>query len=283
MFASIRMYQGRSRCENWKESEEKRRKKHVSDAFTERKLNGMMRKKLVWSFGVVILALVGLAIRITYINATSGEKYRRQVLTQSQQQYESRIIPFKRGDILDTNGTILATSEKVYNVILDCRVVNSDPDYVEPTVEAMVSILGLDEDLIREKLTSEETKSSQYQIVQKELSITDKQEFEDYCDTQDKELSDEEKAKRQNIKGVWFEENYLRTYPLNSLACDVIGFTYSGDTADWGIEGYYSDTLTVPTEGSMDIIIPTPTWNRLSSKPRMATAWFLRWMSISRR
>ncbi|HJD13940.1 MAG TPA: cell division protein FtsI [Candidatus Ruminococcus avistercoris] len=202
-----------------------------------------MRKKLVWSFGVVILALVGLAIRITYINATSGEKYRRQVLTQSQQQYESRIIPFKRGDILDTNGTILATSEKVYNVILDCRVVNSDPDYVEPTVEAMVSILGLDEDLIREKLTSEETKSSQYQIVQKELSITDKQEFEDYCDTQDKELSDEEKAKRQNIKGVWFEENYLRTYPLNSLACDVIGFTYSGDTADWGIEGYYSDTL----------------------------------------
>ena len=191
----------------------------------------------------VILALVGLAIRITYINATSGEKYRRQVLTQSQQQYESRIIPFKRGDILDTNGTILATSEKVYNVILDCRVVNSDPDYVEPTVEAMVSILGLDEDLIREKLTSEETKSSQYQIVQKELSITDKQEFEDYCDTQDKELSDEEKAKRQNIKGVWFEENYLRTYPLNSLACDVIGFTYSGDTADWGIEGYYSDTL----------------------------------------
>lgn len=221
----------------------KKTKKHVSDAFTERKLNGMMRKKLVWSFGVVILALVGLAIRITYINATSGEKYRRQVLTQSQQQYESRIIPFKRGDILDTNGTILATSEKVYNVILDCRVVNSDPDYVEPTVEAMVSILGLDEDLIREKLTSEETKSSQYQIVQKELSITDKQEFEDYCDTQDKELSDEEKAKRQNIKGVWFEENYLRTYPLNSLACDVIGFTYSGDTADWGIEGYYSDTL----------------------------------------
>ena len=122
-------------------------------------------------------------------------------------------------------------------------MVNSDQDYVEPTVEAMVSILGLDEDLIREKLTSEETKSSQYQIVQKELSITDKQEFEDYCDTQDKELSDEEKAKRQNIKGVWFEENYLRTYPLNSLACDVIGFTYSGDTADWGIEGYYSDTL----------------------------------------
>ena len=36
---------------------------------------------------------------------------------------------------------------------------------------------------------------------------------------------------------VWFEESYHRTYPLNSLACDLIGFTYSGDTADWGIKG----------------------------------------------
>jgi stage V sporulation protein D (sporulation-specific penicillin-binding protein) len=225
---------------------EKRRrntKRHKKNVFKERKLNIKMRRKLVWSFGVVILALVGLAVRITYINATSGDKYKRQVLTQSQQQYESRVIPFKRGDILDTNGTILATSEKVYNVILDCKVVNSDEDYIEPTVNALVSILGLDEEMIREKLTSEETQSSQYQIIQRELSITDKQEFEDYCNTEGKELTDEEKAQRQNVQGVWFEENYLRTYPLDSLACDVIGFTYSGDTADWGIEGYYSSTL----------------------------------------
>ena len=52
-----------------------------------------------------------------------------------------------------------------------------------------------------------------------------------------------EKAYRANIRGVWFEESYHRTYPLNSLACDLIGFTYSGDTADWGIEGYYSSIL----------------------------------------
>jgi stage V sporulation protein D (sporulation-specific penicillin-binding protein) len=221
----------------------RRNTRHTNNAFTERKLNSRMRRKLVWSFGVVILALVGLAIRITYINATSGDKYRRQVLTQSQQQYESRVIPFKRGDILDTSGTILATSEKVYNVILDCNVVNSNEDYVEPTVNALVSILGLDEDMIREKLTSEETSSSQYQIIQRELSITDKQEFEDYCETEGKELTDEEKTERRNVQGVWFEETYLRTYPMESLACDVIGFTYSGDTADWGIEGYYSDTL----------------------------------------
>ncbi|UWP58499.1 peptidoglycan D,D-transpeptidase FtsI family protein [Ruminococcus gauvreauii] len=202
-----------------------------------------MRKKLVWSFGAVILALVGLSIRITYINATSGERYKKQVLTQSQQQYDSRVIPFKRGDILDKNGTILATSEKVYNVILDCKVVNSNEKYLEPTIKALVEVLGLDEEMVRAKLTDEETKSSQYQILKKELSITDKKDFEDYCDTEEKEMTKDELTERQNVKGVWFEEDYLRTYPLNSLACDVIGFTYSGNTADWGIEGYYSSTL----------------------------------------
>lgn len=224
-------------------SRRRRKRKHTNKAFVERKLNSKMRRKLVWSFGVVILALVGLSIRITYINATSGEKYKKQVLTQSQQQYDSKVIPFKRGDILDTNGTILATSEKVYNVILDCKVVNSDEDFMEPTVKALVTVLGMDEEVIREKLTNDETKGSQYQILRKEVSITDKKEFEKYCDTSSEDLTKEEILERQKVKGVWFEEDYLRTYPLNSLACDVIGFTYSGNTADWGIEGYYSSTL----------------------------------------
>lgn len=221
----------------------KRRTRRIDRAFAERKLNNKMRKKLVWSFGVVILALVGLAFRITYINATSGEKYKKQVLTQSQQQYDSRVIPFKRGDILDKSGTILATSEKVYNVILDCKVVNSSEKYLEPTIKALTEVLGFDEELVRTKLTDEETKSSQYQILKKGVSITDKKDFEDYCDTTEKEMSKEEITERQNVKGVWFEEDYLRTYPMNSLASDVIGFTYSGNAADWGIEGYYSSTL----------------------------------------
>lgn len=41
----------------------------------------------------------------------------------------------------------------------------------------------------------------------------------------------------------WFEEDYRRVYPLNSTASHLVGFTYTGNTADWGIEGYYSSTL----------------------------------------
>ena len=93
-----------------------------------------MKKKLAVLFSLVLLALVGLVARITYINATSGSKYRKQVLSQAQQKYENQTLPAKRGDIYDRNGNILATSNKVYNVILDCLEVNKDQDSVEPTI-----------------------------------------------------------------------------------------------------------------------------------------------------
>lgn len=203
--------------------------------------------KLVWLFGIVVLAFVGLSIRITVINASQGKQYSKQVLSQSQQKYDSRVIPFKRGDITDRNGVVLATSEKVYKVILDCKVVNTKEEYVEPTITALVDVLGLDEETIREKLEDETTKSSQYQILQSNVSINQKKAFEDYTDVSSDEaketLTKEEIAERSNVKGVWFEEDYRRVYPLNSTASHLVGFTYTGNTADWGIEGYYSSTL----------------------------------------
>ena len=203
--------------------------------------------KLVWLFGIVVLAFVGLGIRSTVINASPGKQYSKQVLSQSQQKYDSRVIPFKRGDITDRNGVVLATSEKVYKVILDCKVVNTKEEYVEPTIKALVDVLGLDEETIREKLEDETTKSSQYQILQSNVSINQKKAFEDYTDVSSDEaketLTKEEIAERSNVKGVWFEEDYRRVYPLNSTASHLVGFTYTGNTADWGIEGYYSSTL----------------------------------------
>ena len=166
----------------------------------------------------VLLALVGLAMRITYINASNGDKYRRQVLSQSQQQYTSQVLPAKRGDIYDRNGTVLATSNKVYNVILDCKLVNSDEEYLEPTVQAMVSILGVDETEIRDLLSNEETKDSQYQIIKKAISIDVKKEFEAYENpSEEEQLTEEERTSRNNINGVWFEEDYLRSVSYTHL------------------------------------------------------------------
>ena len=180
-----------------------------------------MSRKLVALFLGVMLVFVALAIDITYVNATKGEKYERQVLSQTQQSYDSRTIPFQRGSITDRNGTILATSEKVYNVILDCKLANTtvkDEEkndthpYVDPTVAALVEYFGLDETDIRDRLTGETTKESQYQVLAREVSMDAKKAFEtyvdEYADKKNKELDENEqaeKAYRANIRGVWFE------------------------------------------------------------------------------
>ena len=210
----------------------------------QQKINHKMRGKLAGLFGTVLLALVCLLGRITYINATNGDKYKKQVLTQAQQKFENDVLPAKRGNIYDRNGNILATSNKVYNVILDCKTVNSDPDYVEPTIRALKEILGIDEEKVRSLLSDSRTSQSQYQILLKQLSMDKKKEFEAYTTVEeDSPLSDTEKKERGNVKGVWFEEDYLRSYPFKSLACDTIGFTLARDVADVGIESYYNSTL----------------------------------------
>ena len=154
------------------------------------------------------------------------------------------MLPAKRGNIYDRNGNILATSNKVYNVILDCKTVNSDPEYAEPTIRALKAILGIDEEKVRSLLSDSRTSQSQYQILLKQLSMDKKKEFEAYTTVEeDSPLSDAEKKERGNVKGVWFEEDYLRSYPFKSLACDTIGFTLARDVADVGIESYYNSTL----------------------------------------
>lgn len=112
-----------------------------------RKFSKTMQRKLVMLFAAIVLAFVFLVGRITYINAASGDKYTKLVL--DQQQYGSRTIPFKRGDIVDRNGTKIATSERIYNVILDMKVMLSKEEYIEPTIQVLEDCFGIAEEDVR--------------------------------------------------------------------------------------------------------------------------------------
>lgn len=213
-----------------------------------RKLTKKMKLKLAGVFGIALLALVSLLVGITIINAKFGNKYTQQVLSQSQQQYTNKTLPFKRGSITDRNGTMLANSVKVYNLILDCKEVNGHETYKEPVKEALETVFGIEDSEIENLLENEETKDSQYQILKKEVTMEEKKSFEEANkvptdEEAKKALGEEELKRRQNVKGIYFEDTYKRVYSLDSLACDVIGFTDAGNTATWGLEGYYNSTL----------------------------------------
>ena len=208
------------------------------------KLSRGMRKKLIVLFTLLVVLLCALIGRLMYINYTSGEKYEKKVL--SLQSYDSVTIPYQRGDIVDKNGTVLATSVAVYNVILDCSVMTSTSTvdgekvqkYLEPTIDALLECFPeLDKGKLYEY--AQDRSDSKYIILLKKLPYDKIQPFVQLQEAVD----DKGKKVNPNIKGVWFEKEYLRSYPFNSLACSVLGFTSSGNVGTIGLENYYNDTL----------------------------------------
>ena len=198
------------------------------------KLNRKMKKKLLLLFGIITCAFVGLVFRLMYIEYTSGDTYTKKVL--SLQSYDSVKLPFQRGNIVDKNGTILATSVAVYNVILDCSVMTSKDEYVEPTINALTQCFS---DLDRNKLEdyAQNSKDNKYIVLKEKLSYDDIQPFVEMQDAVD------DSGNKVNPKGVWFETEYQRKYPLSTLASATVGFVSDGNVGTVGLEKYYDSTL----------------------------------------
>ena len=200
------------------------------------KMSRTMKMKLMVLFSLLVFCLLGLIGRLMYIEYTSGEAYSKKVL--SLQSYDSVTLPFQRGEIVDAKGTVLATSVAVYNVILDCSVMTSDEDYIEPTINALVECFP---DLDKETLEgyAKDKKDSRYIILEKKLPYDQIQPFVEKQDAVD----DDGDKINPFIKGVWFETEYQREYPFGNLASSLIGFTSAGNVGTTGLENYYSDTL----------------------------------------
>ncbi|MBE5885786.1 MAG: cell division protein FtsI [Lachnospiraceae bacterium] len=196
-----------------------------------------MRKKLVILFVMVLLAFVVLGVRLVLINTQKGDEYTHTVL--SQRHYDSITLPYQRGSIVDSKGTTLAVSKKVYNVILDVSVMNYYENRTEGTVVATLNALQTCFGLSSQEMAGyvAQNPESKYYVLKKQLDYEEIQPF--LAMVEEAAASDE----LTDIKGVWFEEEYLRYYPLGTVACDVLGYTNSGNAGAYGLEEYYNDIL----------------------------------------
>ena len=179
-------------------------------------------------FALFCILFVVLIVRLFIISYSSGEEYEKIVL--AQQQGSNSSIPYQRGDIVDRKGTVMATSLDVYNVILDCKQLNSFPEYVEDTVKYICQCFPeISEEKVRTALS--EKPDSQYVILAKKVSY---EETEAYREIMDDDSID--------VAGVWFEKEYIRMYPYGALASSTIGFG-TGTTGVIGLEAQYNSTL----------------------------------------
>ena len=194
------------------------------------KFTTKMQKKLLVLFLLVMLAFAGLSAQLYLITRDNGEEYKRQVL--SQQAYDSTTIPFKRGSIVDSNGTVLAISNKVYNVILDTKILLKNEEDVEPVLSALRQCFNIDTSVVRSYIAGHP--ESSYYVMARRVDYDKMSAFLEL--TKNPETG-------ANIRSVWFESEYKREYPNGSLACDVIGFTTSDNQGMYGLEEFYNDTL----------------------------------------
>ncbi len=234
-------------------SEKQNKKSKRKRGFLRQKFTTPMKQKLALQFFVVVMAFAVLLGKIVYLNIVKGEDYQLTVL--NQQSYDSRTIPFKRGDIVDSKGTTLATSERVYNVILDVKNLLSTTDTdgqlemaIDETTTVLVEVFGISEEDIETAI--EERPNSQYVILAKNVDYDTAKLFELYEEISD--MSSSEYAKYENeegierysyMTGIWLEEGYIRSYPYDSLASGVLGFSGSSNVGVGGIEEYYNDVL----------------------------------------
>lgn len=206
----------------------KRRKKS-------QRLQVWMQRKLILFFGGICVLFVFLIGRIVYIETTSGQKYEKIVL--AQQEYSSKVIPYRRGNIEDSKGTVLASSIDVYNVILDCKELNRYPELIDSTMEVLAQCFPeVDITDARARLTDKP--DSQYEVLAKKVSYEEESAFETASDERSSD-----KVEDNEVAGIWAEKEYTRQYPYGSLAASIIGFSSSGNYGVTGLENQYNDKL----------------------------------------
>ncbi len=139
----------------------------------------------------------------------------------------------KRGDILDANGNVLATSRTVFRISISPKnIANQEKkqkkDYGERIALGLSSLLGISSDIIREKC-----KKTRY------LDQTIAQNVEE--ETARKILAFIEEEELYGL--IQAEANETRYYPSATLASHVLGFTGSDNQGLFGLEYTYDDDL----------------------------------------
>lgn len=168
---------------------------------------------IVFLFAVLIIA--GLIGRLVYLMVFEAPYYQEQA---EELHERERDIKAARGEILDVNGTVLATNRTVCTI----SVIHSQITDPERVIRELSRLLELDEGSVRKKVE----KVSFMERIQTNV---------------DKEIGDQ--IRSLGLDGVKVDEDYKRYYPYDELASKVLGFTGGDNQGIIGLEVMYEEYL----------------------------------------
>ena len=173
------------------------------------------KKKIFIVFIAAFLIILFLIGRLVYLMVFDAEYYQKKA---EELHERERDIKAARGEIVDVNGTVLATNKTVCTI----SVIHSQIKEPEEVIKKLSSILELDEETVRKR-------------VEKVSSI------ERIKTNVEKETGDE--IRNLELEGVKVDEDFKRYYPYNELASTVLGFTGGDNQGIIGLEVKYEEYL----------------------------------------
>ena len=173
------------------------------------------RKKICALCVMMTIMLMVLCVRLGYLIIVKGEYYSKKARALQERE---RAITGIRGDILDRNGSVIATNETACNI----SVIHNQITDEEAVIRTLSTELSMDESKIRKK-------------VEKVTSI------EKIKNNVSKETGD--RILSYGLDGVKVDESSIRYYPGNELFSKVIGFSGADGQGVVGLEATYDDVL----------------------------------------
>lgn len=173
------------------------------------------RKKMMIVFACAFLVIAGLIGRLVYLMIFDAKYYQERA--QSLHERE-RDIKAARGEIVDTNGKVLATNKTVCTI----SVIHSQITDAEKVISTLTQELGMDEALVRKRV--EKVSSMERVKTNVEKAVGDK-------------------IREYELDGVKVDEDFKRYYPFDELASKVLGFTGGDNQGIIGLEVKYDDYL----------------------------------------
>lgn len=173
------------------------------------------KKKILVVFLAAFILIMYLIGRLVYLMVFDAEYYQQKAEDLHERE---RDIKAARGEIIDRNGTVLATNRTVCTI----SVIHSQIENPEKVIEKLSEFLEMDADQVRKK-------------VEKISSI------ERIRSNVDKRTGD--KIRKLGLTGVKVDEDFKRYYPYNELASKVLGFTGGDNQGIVGLEVKYEKYL----------------------------------------
>lgn len=103
-----------------------------------------MRVRTLSVSALIAILFICLMGRLVYFSVAKNKTYEKKVL--AQQNYQSQTLPYKRGDILDRNGNTLATSQKLYSLVLEPKNILRTEQTQKNALNALTKYMDLDRD-----------------------------------------------------------------------------------------------------------------------------------------